>query len=121
MKAKERKYGFYLEDMLVSIERILEYIGDIEFIQFKQTYIVVDAVVRNFEIIGEAAKHVPKSITEKYPEIPWNRMISLRNIVTHEYFGVDYEMIWAIVKNDLPKNQYDLKRLIEEERENGQY
>jgi uncharacterized protein with HEPN domain len=83
MKAGERKYGFYLEDMLVSIKRILEYIGDIEFIQFKQTYIVVDAVVRNFEIIGEAAKHVPNSITGKYPEIPWKRMISLRNIVTH--------------------------------------
>lgn len=62
MRAKERKYGFYLEDMLVSIERIFEYIGEFEFIQFKQSYIVVDAVVRNLEIIGEAAKHIPKSV-----------------------------------------------------------
>ncbi len=84
MKPEERKYGFYLEDILVSMERIHEYIGDLEFIQFKQKYIVVDAVVRNFEIIGEASKHIPCEIVEKYPEIPWKKMYGLRNIVTHE-------------------------------------
>jgi uncharacterized protein with HEPN domain len=116
MRPEDRRYGFYLEDMLVSMERIQEYIGELEFIQFKQRYMVVDAVIRNFEIIGEASKHIPGEIIAKYPEIPWKKMYGLRNIVTHEYFGIDYEMIWEIAKNDLPKNQKDLQRLIESER-----
>jgi uncharacterized protein with HEPN domain len=116
MKPKDRRYGFYLEDMLVSMERIQEYIGELEFNQFKKLYIVVDAVIRNFEIIGEASKHIPEDIISKYPDIPWKKMYDLRNIVTHEYFGIDYEMLWEIAKNDLPKNQIDLQRLIEIEK-----
>jgi uncharacterized protein with HEPN domain len=80
------------------MSRILEYTADLDFIQFKQRYIVVDAVIRNFEIIGEASKHIPKEITEKYPELPWKKMYALRNILMHEYFGIDYEMIWEIAK-----------------------
>ena len=113
MKPKERKYGFYLEDILVSMERIKEYISGLELIQFKKNHMVVDAVIRNFEIIGEASKHIPKNIITKYPNIPWKKMYGLRNIVTHEYFGLDYELIWEIAKNDLPKNQVDLQKLIE--------
>lgn len=116
MKSTERKYGFYLEDILISMERIQEYIGELEFIQFKQQYMIVDAVIRNFEIIGEASKRIPKQITTKYPDIPWKKMYGLRNIITHEYFGIDYEMIWEIAKNDLPQNYIDLKRLIEIEK-----
>ena len=116
MKPKERKYGFYLEDMHISMERIQEYVSGLEFIQFKQKHMVVDAVIRNLEIIGEASKHIPKSIITKYPAIPWKKMYGLRNIVTHEYFGLDYELIWEIAKNDLPKNQVDLKKLIEIEK-----
>jgi len=121
MKPNQRKYGFYLEDMLVSMERIQEYIGELDFIQFKQKYIVVDAVIRNFEIIGEASKHIPKEIVEKHPEIPWKKMYGLRNIVSHEYFGIDYEMIWEIAKHDLIKNQIDLKNLIEIEKGQSGY
>ncbi len=116
MKPEERKYGFYLEDILTSIERIQEYIGVLEFAQFKQNYMVVDAVIRNFEIIGEASKHIPQFITSKYPDIPWKKMYGLRNIVTHEYFGIDYEMIWQIAKHDLPANHSDLKRIVEIEK-----
>ena len=116
MKPEERKYGIYPEDILVSMERIHEYIGDLEFIQFKQKNIVVDAVIRNFEIIGEASKHIPIEIVNKYPEIPWKKMYGLRNMVSHEYFGIDYEMIWEIAKTDLSKNLLDLKKLIEIER-----
>jgi uncharacterized protein with HEPN domain len=104
--------------MRVSIERIHEYLGDLEFIQFSKKNIVVDAVVRNFEIVGEASKNIPNEIKEKYPEIPWRKMYSLRNLVTHEYFGIDYEMIWEIAKFDLPQNLLDLKNIIEIERKN---
>lgn len=115
MNPKNRKYDFYLEDILISMKRIAEYIGELQFTQFKQNYMVVDAVIRNFEIIGEASKHIPVEITEKYPKIPWKKMYGLRNIITHEYFGVDYEMIWEIATNDLPKNCKDLEMLIKTE------
>jgi uncharacterized protein with HEPN domain len=116
MNPKARKYEFYLEDIVVSMERIQQYISEIEFIQFKQKYIIVDAVIRNFEIIGEASKNIPDIITSKYPEIPWRKMYKLRNIISHEYFGIDYEMIWEIAKNEMPKNLSDLKLLIEKEK-----
>jgi uncharacterized protein with HEPN domain len=76
---------------------------------------VVDAVVRNFEIIGEASKNIPEEIQLKYPEIPWKKMYGLRNLISHEYFGVDYEMIWEIATVNLPKNISDLQRIIEKE------
>jgi len=77
---------------------------------------LVDAVVRNFEIIGEASKNIPLSIQEKYPEIPWKKMYGLRNLISHEYFGVDYEMLWEISTVSLPQNIVDLKRIILEQK-----
>ena len=76
---------------------------------------VVDAVVRNFEIIGEAAKNIPDQIKEKYPEIPWKKMYGLRNLISHEYFGVDYEMIWQIITEDLPQNMKDMSKILKTE------
>ncbi len=104
MSPIRREYILYLEDMLQSMQRIEEYLGDIDFEKFKKTYIVVDAVIRNFEVIGEASKKVPAGIQEKYPEIPWLKMYGLRNLIAHKYFGIDYEMIWEIAKANLPKN-----------------
>jgi uncharacterized protein with HEPN domain len=98
------------------MERVEEYIGKLEFIQFKQNYLVVDAVIRNFEIIGEASKHIPDELVAKYPQLPWRKMNNLRNIVTHEYFGIDYELIWEIARHDLPNNINDLRQLIEREK-----
>lgn len=62
----------------------------------------VDAVVRNLEILGETARQIPPDIRERYPEIPWRRVIGLRNIVVHEYFDVDVAIIWTIVQENLP-------------------
>ena len=110
-----RDYNLYLEDMLTSMLRIEEYIGEMEFKEFKMNYMVVDAVVRNFEIIGEAAKNIPDQIKEKYPEIPWKKMYGLRNLISHEYFGVDYEMIWQIITEDLPQNMKDMSKILKAE------
>lgn len=79
---------------------------------------IVDAVIRNFEIIGEASKNIPSDIQIKYSEIPWKKMYNLRNLISHEYFGIDYAMIWEIVKNNLPKNRIDLERIIKNEKIN---
>lgn len=116
MNPIKREYILYLEDMFQSMQRIEEYIGDLKFKQFKKTHIVVDAVVRNFEIIGEASKKLPADIHEKYPEIPWRKMYGLRNLIAHEYFGIDYEMIWEIAKANLPKNREDLQKVIKREK-----
>lgn len=115
MTPTQRNYTLYLEDMLTSMERIEEYIGVLEFRAFKMNYLIVDGIVRNFEIIGEAAKNIPEEIKEKHPEIPWKKMYGLRNLIAHEYFGIDYEMIWEISKHNLPQNLIDLKKIVENE------
>jgi uncharacterized protein with HEPN domain len=71
--------------------------------------LVIDAVIRNLEIIGEASKYIPDGVREDNPEIPWKRMVGLRNIVIHGYFGVDTEIIWRIITANLP----DVKPFIE--------
>jgi len=76
----------------------------------------VDAVIRNFEIIGEATKNLPQDLKDKYTEVPWEEMYRLRNRITHEYFGIDYEIIWEIATKHLSKNQKDLSEIIELER-----
>ena len=116
MSKKGRNYIIYLEDILTSMLRIIEYIGDRDFEEFKNNNMVVDAVVRNFEIIGEASNNLPDEIKDKYSEIPRRKMYGLRNLVSHEYFGIDYEMIWEIAKKNLPDNIKDFRKIIEEEK-----
>lgn len=116
MSPIQREYILYLEDMFQSMQKIEEYLGDLDFKKFKRSPMVVDAIIRNFEIIGEASKNIPHEIQEKYPEIPWRKMYGLRNLIAHEYFGIDYEMIWEIAKNNLPQNRKDLASLIETEK-----
>jgi len=112
----KREYIFYLEDMLQSMQKIEGYIQDINFSEFIKKDMVIDAVIRNFEIIGEAAKNLPNDYYLRYPEIPWTKMYRLRNIVIHHYHGIDYEMIWEISKNNLPQNKIDLIKVIESEK-----
>ncbi|MDO9511933.1 MAG: DUF86 domain-containing protein [Bacteroidales bacterium] len=119
MSPIKREFILYLEDMLLSMDRIEEYLGDIDFKKFKQTYIAVDAIIRNFEIIGEASKNIPTEVQNKYPEMPWKKMYGLRNLITHTYFGIDYEMIWEIAKNNLPQNRLDLFEIIKKEKALG--
>lgn len=102
MKPSERDPILYLEDIVLSMQRVQEYLAGLDFEQFKRDYKTVDAVIRNFEIIGEASKNMPQTIKSKYPHIPWEEMYRLRNRISHEYFGIDYEIIWQIVTKHLP-------------------
>jgi len=104
----ERTYKMYFDDILIAIDRIFEYTQGYDFITFKRDYKTVDAVIRNFEIIGEAAKNIPAEIKEQYPNIPWNEMYSLRNRISHAYFGIDYVIIWDIITNYLPQNKSEI-------------
>lgn len=107
----------YFEDILTSMNRIAEYIDGYTFNNFKRDYKTVDAVVRNFEIIGEASKNLPKEIKKKYSEVPWVEMYLLRNKVSHEYFGIDYEIIWDIATNYLPDNKSQIEDILNKENE----
>ena len=116
MKEENRTYRLYLEDIQLAMSRIAEYIDRYDFEKFTSDYKTVDAVIRNFEIIGEAAKNIPDSISSKYPEVPWKEMYYLRNKVTHEYFGVDHEIIWDVATNYLPDNKKQIDRILQEEK-----
>ena len=83
-----------------------------DFDQFKTDAKTVDAVVRNIEIIGEAASHVPENIIADNPDIPWRDMRDMRNVLAHEYFGVNEKIIWHTVKEDLPPLAPQLKSLL---------
>jgi uncharacterized protein with HEPN domain len=114
LKPADRDPLLYLEDVLESMRRIAEYIFELSFEDFKNDYKTVDAVVRNFEIIGEASKNLPTSIKVQYTNIPWEEMYRLRNLISHEYFGIDYEILWNIATVQLPKNREDVQRIFVE-------
>jgi len=105
----------YLDDILNSMNRILEYVDGYSFSDFKKDYKTVDAVIRNFEIIGKASKNVPKEIRDKYVEVPWDEMYLLKNKVSHEYFGIDYEIIWDLVSNYIPDNKTQILEILRDE------
>ncbi len=115
MEKRDRTYKMYFDDIILAMRHIAEYIEGQSFIEFKRDYKTVDAVIRNFEIIGEAAKNIPVEIKEKYPEVPWAEMYLLRNKVSHEYFGIDYEIIWDVASNYLPENQNQIENILSRE------
>ncbi|WP_457612440.1 HepT-like ribonuclease domain-containing protein [Methanocaldococcus sp.] len=65
-------------------------------------------------MIGEASKYIPESIKDKYPQIPWKRIIGFRNILIHKYFGIDYEIIWFIIRNELPTFRSDIEKILKD-------
>ena len=116
MKPSERDPLLYLEDIATSMQRVQEYTLGLDFQKFKWDYKTVDAVIRNFEVIGEASKNLPKEIKEKYPNIPWEEMYRLRNRISHEYFGIDYEILWDIATKHLSQNYSDILLVLSQER-----
>lgn len=115
MKKSDRDPLLYLEDIKLSIERINEYIFGKIFSDFVFDYKTVDAVVRNFEIIGEASNKLPDYIKDKYPQVPWEEMYRLRNKISHDYFGIDHNIIWSIITDQLPENYLDIVELLKKE------
>ncbi len=102
----------YLADIENALGKIETYTRDLSFANFAANQQVIDAVVRNFEVIGEAARNIPSKVTLSHPEIPWEKMIGMRNKVIHEYFGVDEEIIWKTIQEDLPKFRKQIAKIL---------
>lgn len=106
---KKRNQKLYLKDILDSIQKIEEYTKGLSFGEFSHNKMVIDAVIRNFEIIGEASKNVSDKIKSFCQDIPWKEIAGMRDKVIHEYFGVDIEIVWKTIKYRLPELKVTLQ------------
>lgn len=110
----KRDFRVYLDDILESIERIEEYTKGIAENEFMDTVPLQDAVVRRFEIIGEAVKHIPEEIKQKYPAVEWKKVAGARDIFSHEYFGVKLDRVWDTIINDLPLFKEQTEKILKD-------
>lgn len=112
MIRSKRYLRSYLEDMAQSMERILRYSSEMSYHEFIANEMAHDAIIRNFEILGESVKRIPFRFQKKFRHVPWQHMYALRNFIVHEYFDLDEEIIWEIIQNDLRNNHRDILRIL---------
>lgn len=112
-----RNYRDYIADILACFLETEEFTQGINFEAFSRDRKTINAVVRSLEVMGEAAKKIPEEVRKKYPAIPWKRMTGMRDKLIHEYSGVDLEIVWGVIKTELPplyplfeKMKQDLER-----------
>lgn len=111
---KKRDYIDYLQDIMDSINAVEEFVKGMEYVDFKKERKTLFAVIRGIEVIGEATKNIPRTIRSRYPEIPWNDMAGMRDKLIHEYFGVDIDVLWKTVQQDLPKLKVLILKVVDE-------
>ena len=109
-----RSVVLLVRDMLTAVDKVGRYTRGMDAASFAADEVIVDAVIRNLEVLGEAARNVPGEVRDAHPEIPWKRMVGFRNIVAHVYFGVDLENVWKIVSENVPPVRPALEGLLEE-------
>ncbi|MDI6810796.1 MAG: DUF86 domain-containing protein [archaeon] len=105
----KRDFKDYIQDILSSLEEVEDFTEGLDFEDFLRDRKTINAVIRSLEIIGEAAKKIPEDLRNGHPEMPWKRMTGMRDKLIHEYHGVDLEIVWTVIKEELPP----LKPLIE--------
>lgn len=109
-----RDYRLYINDILDSILKIELFVGELSFEEFVDDDKTASAVVRKIEIIGEASKNLPLIVRNKYPDIPWSDMARMRDKIIHCYFGIDYEIVWKVIKDRLPEIRLEMERILRE-------
>jgi uncharacterized protein with HEPN domain len=109
----KRSEKLLIEDIIESIERVFSYTEDLSYKEFIADNKTVDAVVRNFEVIGEASNNLPKEFLPEYPHIDWSGLIGFRNKLIHGYFGVDYKIVWYIIETELEGILNQFKQILE--------
>lgn len=108
-----REWRFYIDDMMSFVEKALTYSAQWDKEAFMNSGINYDATLRNLELIGEAATHIPDEIRKAHPEIPWRQIIATRNRLIHGYLGIDNDILWSILQDDIPELLPQLRLLRE--------
>jgi uncharacterized protein with HEPN domain len=108
----KREWKLFIEDILESIRLIKNYVENMIFDDFKNDRKTIDAVVRNFEIIGEASKFIPDDMRKKYENVDWKGIVGLRNRIAHEYFDISLSIVWYIVTEELPILEEQMKEIL---------
>jgi len=109
----ERDYKAFVSHIIDSILLIEKYTESITFEEFEKDQKTIDAVIRNFEIIGEASNKLSKEFREKHPAVPWKSIIGLRNVLIHDYLGVDTLAVWGNIKKELPLLKKQIKAVLD--------
>lgn len=107
-----REWKLRIEDILEAIVDIEHFTQEMSFEDFRSDKKTVKAVLYSIALIGEAVRQIPPKVQQQYQEIPWREMRDIRNVVIHEYFGIDLEILWATVQRDLPPLVVPLKKMI---------
>ena len=107
----EREWRFYVDDMIGFVEKVIAYTEGLDQNEFVKRGLNYDATVRNLELIGEAATHIPDKIRHLNQEISWPQLIATRNRLIHGYLGIDNDILWSIIKDDIPTLRRELRNL----------
>ncbi len=108
----KRDFKLYLRDIVDSVDSVEEFIGNIDFEDFLEDNKTNSAVVWKLETVGEASKNIPLEIRQKYPKIEWSDMARMRDKITHSYFGIDFKIVWKVIKEKLPQIKEDVNKIL---------
>ena len=112
---RAREFLDYVADIQEAAQNISQFIAGMTWAQFAQDQKTIYAVVRAFEIIGEAAKKVPLSVRKRHAKVPWKQMAGMRDKLIHEYFGVNYQVLWKTAQEDIPPVRPLIAKVLKEE------
>jgi uncharacterized protein with HEPN domain len=107
----QREWRFYITDMIAFAENVISYTDGFDQERFVNSGITYDATLRNLELIGEAATHIPQEIREKYNQVQWRLIIATRNKLIHGYLGIDNDTLWSIIQTDVPELLSQLQQI----------
>ena len=110
----ERRWQLRVEHMLNAIGKIQQYVAGMTEEQFAQEEMIVDAAIRNFQVLGEAVRHIPDEIQTQYTDVPWRLIEGMRHILVHDYYAVKIDIVWRTIQQSLPPLIEPLHRILAE-------